>query len=140
MRVHSMEWSICSLYNDQKQEHANHEAKTVMEKRSFDHIDVSPVKDRLPEYQFLTRDGRDIDGKKQRDGRLDLAKLDGGVVQDRGRSGIIYKIYYDNIYQLNYRLQQRSDMLRDVLTQKYITGIRILMFGFDRTFAAGSNS
>ena len=55
-------------------------------------------------------------------------------MDDLGNSEVIYKINYDNAYHIKYRLQQRSDVARDVVTEKYILGMRILMLGFEHAY------
>lgn len=43
----------------------------------------------------------------------------------------MYKINYDNAYHVKYRLTARGDVARDVVTEKYILGMRILMLGYE---------
>ena len=91
-------------------------------------------KDRLPEYRLLTNDGRKVGDQETERWAGGLSKMDGGIMQDRGKSGVLYKINYDNVYHLKYRLQQRSEAARELVTQKYILGMRILMLGFERAY------
>jgi hypothetical protein len=56
---------------------------------------------------------------------------DGGMVEDLGKEGLLYKINYDNVYHIKYRLGARGDVARDVITEKYILGMRILMLGYE---------
>lgn len=87
----------------------------------------------LPKYVLLTKDGRDVGDQKTEtwDG---LNEYDGGAIRDLGEDGIIYKINYDNTYHLKYRQQQRGDIARDVVTEKYILGMRILLMGYEHAF------
>jgi hypothetical protein len=56
---------------------------------------------------------------------------DGGTMRDLGNDQLIYLINYDNAYHLRYRVQQRGDLARDVVTEKYILGMRIMMLGYE---------
>jgi hypothetical protein len=92
------------------------------------------IVDRLPEYKLLTKDGRKIGGQPTERWMDGFNEHDGGIVQEEGKDGIVYKINYDNAYHLKYRLQQKGDVARDIVTQKYILGMRILMLGFERAY------
>ena len=61
----------------------------------------------------------------------DFNEHDGGVIEDLGEEGVVYKVNYDNAYHLKYRLQQRGGVAREVVTEKYILGMRILMLGYE---------
>jgi len=61
----------------------------------------------------------------------DFNEHDGGMIEDLGEEGVVYKVNYDNAYHLKYRLQQRGDVAREVVTEKYILGMRILMLGYE---------
>jgi hypothetical protein len=50
-----------------------------------------------------------------------------------------YLINCDNSYHLLHRLQQRGGVARDVVTEKYILGMRILMLGLNRPSRLGEN-
>lgn len=88
----------------------------------------------LPKYILLTRDGREINGSSTEAWPESFGEHDGGIVEDLGNSEVVYKINYDNAYHVKYRLQQRSDVARDVVTEKYILGMRILMLGFEHAY------
>jgi len=49
---------------------------------------------------------------------------------------VLYKINYDNAYYIKYRNQQRGQVAKDAVTEKYILGMRILMLGFEHAFRA----
>ena len=85
----------------------------------------------LPKYILLTKDGRGIDGHSVESWPDGFGEHDGGVIEDLGEGDIIYKINYDNAYHLKYRLQKSGDVARDAITEKYILGMRILMFGYE---------
>jgi hypothetical protein len=55
---------------------------------------------------------------------------DGGLIQELGEEAV-YKINYDNAYHKKYRLSQRGDVAREVVTEKYILGMRILLLGYE---------
>jgi hypothetical protein len=90
----------------------------------------------LPKYKLLTKDGRKvgtIDSERWPD---DFTEHDGGAIQDLGEQGVIYLVNYDNAYHLRYRQQQRGDIAREVVTEKYILGMRILMLGYEHAIRA----
>ncbi|MSP03324.1 MAG: hypothetical protein EXR07_20120 [Acetobacteraceae bacterium] len=51
----------------------------------------------------------------------------------------MYKINYDNSYHLRYRQGQRGDVLRDVVSQKYIIGMRLLLLGIEHALIQAKN-
>jgi hypothetical protein len=63
----------------------------------------------------------------------DLTESDGGAISDLGE-GVVYKINYDNVYHLKYRLSQRGEVSPEVVTEKYILGMRILLLGYQHAF------
>jgi len=85
----------------------------------------------LPACILLTEDGREVPGHGVERWPKDFSDLDGGAIEDLGEQGVVYKVNYDNRYHLKYRLQQRGDVARDVVTEKYILGMRILMLGYE---------
>ncbi len=85
----------------------------------------------LPKCVLLTKDGRDVDGYAVERWPEDFNEHDGGVIEDLGEEGVVYKINYDNAYHLQYRRQQGGDVAREVVTEKYILGMRILMLGYE---------
>lgn len=87
----------------------------------------------LPPHQLLTKDGREIAGQKTNRWPKDFNESDGGYVSDLGDQGMMYYINYDNAYHLRYRQQQRGDLARDAVTEKYILGMRILMLGYEHS-------
>jgi hypothetical protein len=88
----------------------------------------------LPRYVLLTKDGRMVGDQETRPWPEGFTEHDGGMVEDLGEEGVLYKINYDNSYHLKYRLQQRGDVARDVVTEKFILGMRILMLGYEHAF------
>lgn len=85
----------------------------------------------LPQYVLLTKDGRPIPGHPTESWPDDFSDHDGGLVTDLGNGRKVYKINYDNSYHLAYRQRQRGDAARDVVSQKYIIGMRLLMLGLE---------
>lgn len=85
----------------------------------------------LPQYVLLTRDGRDIGENKTEKWPGEFSENDGGTIHDLGDGQLIYKINYDNTYHLKYRIQARGDIAKEVVTEKYILGMRILMLGYE---------
>ncbi len=87
----------------------------------------------LPHCILLTRDGREIPGYSAEQWPSDFSETDGGAISDLGEE-VVYKINYDNVYHLKYRLSQRGEVSRDVVTEKYILGMRILLLGYQHAF------
>ena len=85
----------------------------------------------LPKCILLTKNGRGIDGYSVERWPPDFNDYDGGTIEDLGEEGIVYKVNYDNAYHLNYRHQQKGEVARQVVTEKYILGMRILMLGYE---------
>jgi hypothetical protein len=90
----------------------------------------------LPRYILLTKDGRNIGEEVTQQWPEAFAENDGGIIQDLGGEGVLYKINWDNSYHLKYRLQQRGDVARDVVSEKYVLGMRILMLGYEHALRA----
>lgn len=90
----------------------------------------------LPPVVLLTKDGHPVGELETQPWPPGFAELDGGMVEDLGEKGVLYKINYDNTYHLKYRLGARGDVARDVLTEKYILGMRILMLGYEHALRA----
>lgn len=86
----------------------------------------------LPPYTLMTKDGRAVGDYESTDQRPEgFSEHDGGLVEDLGEQGVIYKINYDNSYHIRYRLGARGDVARDVMTEKLILGMCILMLGYE---------
>ena len=90
----------------------------------------------LPPFKLLTRDGREINGKETEPWPDDFSELDGGDVQALGDGNFIYRINYDNAYHMKYRLKERGQIAKDVVTEKFILGMRIVMLGFEQALKA----
>ena len=88
----------------------------------------------LPKCILLVKDGREIKGYSTESWPNGFSENDGGVIVDLGENEVIYKINYDNAYHLSYRSRQRGQVAQDVVTEKYILGMRILMLGFEHAF------
>jgi hypothetical protein len=82
----------------------------------------------LPACVLLTQDGREVKGYAVEAWPEDFNETDGGVIQPLGNGENVYKINYDNAYHLKYR-KAASGVARDVVTEKYILGMRILLLG-----------
>jgi hypothetical protein len=92
----------------------------------------------LPQHRLLTRDGRKLEsGQQTLPWPIGFNEYDGGIIEDLGEAGTLYKINYDNSYHLKYRQSARGgDVARDVVTEKYILGMRILMLGYEHALRA----
>jgi hypothetical protein len=85
----------------------------------------------LPPHKLLTTNGREINGQKTEAWPEGFTAVDGGLVRDLGEGKFLYLINYDNSYHLKYRMKERGDIARDVVTEKYILGMRIVMLAFE---------
>ena len=92
----------------------------------------------LPACILLTSDGREIKGYETAAWPDDFSELDGGLIQDLGKESV-YKINYDNVYHLKYR-KGVSGVARDVVTEKYILGMRILLLGCEHALRSMQES
>ena len=81
----------------------------------------------LPTCVLLTRDGSEVKGYNTEQWPEDFSETDGGLIEDLGAESV-YKINYHNAYHLKYRMAV-SGVARDVVTEKYILGMRILLLG-----------
>ncbi len=90
----------------------------------------------LPPYRLLTKDGHPVGDQETQPWPDGFTDLDGGLIDDLGQQGVLYKINYDNAYHLKYRMNARGDVARDVITEKYILGMRILMLGYEHALRA----
>jgi hypothetical protein len=87
----------------------------------------------LPKWILLTKDGREIKGYPVEKWPDDFTDTDGGDIKELGEE-VVYHINYDNAYHLKYRLGQRGDVAREVVTEKYILGMRILLLGYEHAY------
>lgn len=85
----------------------------------------------LPGCVLLTKDGRSIGEQDSERWPEDFTEQDGGMIRDLGDGQVLYLINYDNIYHLKYKRQARGEIAKDVVTEKYILGMRILMLGYE---------
>ena len=91
----------------------------------------------LPKYVMLTRDGRKIGEMDSQEWPEGFTENDGGTIEDLGDSQFLYKINYDNSYHIKYKMEQRGDVAKDVVTEKYILGMRIMMMGYEHAMRVG---
>ncbi|MGH8529408.1 MAG: hypothetical protein ACRETN_06130 [Nevskiales bacterium] len=90
----------------------------------------------LPKCILLTKDGRNVGEQQTERWPEGFTDQDGGTVADLGDGQVIYKVNYDNSYHLKYKMQTRGDLAKDVVTEKYILGMRILMLGYEHALRA----
>lgn len=96
----------------------------------------------LPPPALLTKDGREIDGKKtEKWAEVDLPgpafnEYDGGSVKDLGELGKMYYINYDNASFQNYLKAQKRKDDSTAVTKKYILGMRIVLLGMEHALAS----
>jgi hypothetical protein len=96
----------------------------------------SPTHD-LPPYRLLTDNGRKVGNIDTLPWPEGFNEYDGGSIDDLGDRGVLYKINYDNVYHLKYRRAARGgDVGRDVITEKFILGMRIMLMGYEHALRA----
>jgi hypothetical protein len=88
----------------------------------------------LPAVVLLTNDGREIKGYGVEPWPEDFTEADGGTIEDLGNGEVVYKVNYDNAYHLKYRLSQQGNVAREVVTEKFILGMRIVLLGYEHAF------
>jgi hypothetical protein len=88
----------------------------------------------LPKVLLLTKDGREINGYGVEQWPDGFTETDGGTIEDLGNGDVVYKVNYDNVYHLKYRLSQQGNVAREVVTEKYILGMRIVLLGYEHAF------
>jgi hypothetical protein len=97
----------------------------------------------LPSYRLLTSDGRELGGQETEKWPEGFSETDGGYAQDLGNNQVMYFVNYDNAYHIRYRQQQKGDIARNAVTEKFILGMRVLMLSFEnsiRTIAGSANT
>jgi hypothetical protein len=90
----------------------------------------------LPKHRLLTMDGRTVGDEETDVWPEGFTEQDGGTVRDFGDDQVLYLINYDNAYHLKYKRQTRGDIAKDVITEKYVLGMRILMLGYENALRA----
>lgn len=90
----------------------------------------------LPNCVLLTSNGRSVGKYPVEQWPDDFSEQDGGLVQDLGEGEVVYKINYDNAYHLKYRAQQPTPLAKDVVSEKYVLGMRILLLGYEHALRA----
>ena len=90
------------------------------------------LKRALPKYVLLTKDGREVLGQTTAIWPEGFTELDGGRITGEDENPI-YEINVDNVYHLKYRLRARSETAKDLLSQKYVTGMRLFLLGFENS-------
>jgi len=91
----------------------------------------------LPPYRLLPEDGRKVGTVQSLRWPEGFNADDGGSIDDFGEEGLLYKINYDNVYHMKYRRAARGgDLGRDVVTEKYILGMRIILMGYEHAVRA----
>ena len=127
---------IASEVNEPKEEKKKKPGKPQKE-------DKKPQKG-LPRYCLLTRDGRPVleEASTEKWGDVDdnFNEYDGGIAEDLGDEGILYKINYDNAYHIKYLQAKKGEVERNALTKKYILGMRLLMLGFEHAMKSEADN
>lgn len=97
----------------------------------------------LPKINILTRDGRTIepyDAKKCQPWPDGFSEQDGGSIKELSDGKVVYQINYDNVWHLDYRNRQKTELARRAASRKYILGMQILMLGFQNAYQEFSKS
>lgn len=90
----------------------------------------------LPACILLREHGEEVKGYAVERWPEGFSQSEGGLIEDLGEGEIVYKINYDNAYHLKSRLSRRGQVERDVVTEKYILGMRVLLLGMEQAFRA----
>lgn len=88
----------------------------------------------IPPCILLTRDGRPIQEHETEKWPKDFTDADGGLIDDLGDGNVVYKVNYDNVYHLKYRMSQHGSIAREVVTEKFILGMRITLMGYEHAY------
>ncbi len=85
----------------------------------------------LPRLVLLTRDGRKIGGEPTNPWPEGYSELDGGRMgEDRDNPTI--EVNVDNVHRKRYCMRAKTKATKDLLTQKYITGMRLFLLCLER--------
>ena len=95
---------------------------------------------RLPDWRWLTRDGRALSGTPSEPWREGFTDQDGGLVEELSEDEMIYKINYDNAHFRSFLDRERSDAAKRVVTEQYKISMLVLMMGFEQACASMSDS
>jgi hypothetical protein len=90
----------------------------------------------LPACILLREHGEEVKGYNVERWPASFTQNDGGLIDDLGEGEIVYKINYDNAYHLKARFGKRGQVERDVVTEKYILGMRVLLLGMEQAYRA----
>jgi hypothetical protein len=74
----------------------------------------------LPQYQFLTKDGRDIGQDKTVQWEDGFTERDGGFARDLGEGMTKFFINYDNVFHLPEKQRQRGEVAKAAISEKYM--------------------
>ncbi len=86
----------------------------------------------MPHFQFLTRDGRELDGESTQKWDDGMSEHSGGFAKDFGDGNIKYFINYDNAYHIADKKRQKGDVAKKAITEKYKWGMLVLMLSFEQ--------
>lgn len=90
-------------------------------------------------YQLLTSDGRMEAGQPTVKWPDWMNDTDGGYAEDLGDGVKMYRINYDNVYHQSYRRNQKGQIAKDGISQKYILGMRVFMLGLESAISTVAN-
>jgi len=94
----------------------------------------------LPRFKLLTKDGRAVGNHSVDPWPQDFTELDGGLIEDLGKGEVIYKINYDNAYHFNCRKRQKTQILKNMVSERYILGMLVLMLGYETAYRSAQES
>ena len=87
-----------------------------------------------PDTQWLTEDGRAINGEASRQWPEGFTSQDGGEVADLGEEDRLYLINYDNDHFQRVLIGSRTEADRRVVTEQYRMGMLVQMMGFEDAY------
>jgi hypothetical protein len=88
----------------------------------------------IPQFQFLTSDGRNIGDEETVQWPEGFTEKDGGYVEDFGEAGVKFFINYDNAFHKAAKQRQRGDIAKAAISEKYKWGMLVLMLSYEQAY------
>ena len=88
----------------------------------------------VPPTEWLTSDGRTVDGQPTVKWPDDFTEQDGGWVKDLDASTKVFQINYDNAHFQHFVRPARREALRNAIVEQYRLSMLVLMMGFEYAY------